>query len=242
MLFRDDVIRIRKFLFVWMMNASAYLIKCNWHEFQGFCGNNNLWVYDHVDASCVITSLKQGNFCFMVIDSVYLIKEIPWLDKPSFTWISRFFLNQQCHLWTYDHLDVYCGLKFSEYGHFAFFSYFSFHKLLLTWNSKFSVRNHKWAYNEVDAYCVMTHQNREVCLCLNVDCLYLKLLLLITLMFITYWRYGSIQKVPSSWKGGGGSLKTKWKWTRGAGRMEGVVKPVCTFALWKKLSEFSKSK
>ena len=77
-----------------------------------------------------------------------------------------------------------------------------------------------WAYDHVDAYCVMTHQSREVCLCLNIDCLYLNQLLLITLMFITYWRYGSIQKVPSSWRGGGGSLKSKRKRTRGRGQVE----------------------
>ena len=37
-------------------------------------------------------------------------------------------------------------------------------------------------------------------------------------------------------QGGGDSLKSKQKWTGGAG-----VKPICTFALWKKLPDFPNS-
>ena len=72
-LWTNRVIRIRKSIFVWILNVSVYFINCWWCEFQGFCRNNDLWhlwANYHIDASCVMTSSKPGNFGFT---SIYLI-------------------------------------------------------------------------------------------------------------------------------------------------------------------------
>ena len=61
---------IKTFFFVWILNASVYLIHCCWHEFQDFCGNKH-----HVDASCLDDVIKTRIFLFiwMLIASFYLI-------------------------------------------------------------------------------------------------------------------------------------------------------------------------
>ena len=66
----DYGIGIRTFFFVWILNASVYLIDCCWHEFQDFCGNKH-----HVDVSCVDDVIKTRKFLFiwMSIASFYLI-------------------------------------------------------------------------------------------------------------------------------------------------------------------------
>ena len=38
---RDDVFKTMKFLFIWMLTASIYLLNCRWQKFQGFCGSNH---------------------------------------------------------------------------------------------------------------------------------------------------------------------------------------------------------
>ena len=42
MMMRDDVIKIRKFLFIWIVIVSVYLINLCWHELLGFCGTNQV--------------------------------------------------------------------------------------------------------------------------------------------------------------------------------------------------------
>ena len=69
-LLHDYGIRVRTFFFVWILNASVYLIDCCWHEFQDFCGNKHC-----VDASCVDDVIKTRKFLFiwMLIASFSLI-------------------------------------------------------------------------------------------------------------------------------------------------------------------------
>ena len=40
-LLRDDVIKTKKLLFIWMLIASVYLINCLWQEFQSFRESNH---------------------------------------------------------------------------------------------------------------------------------------------------------------------------------------------------------
>ena len=54
-LMRDGIIRTTKFLFVWMVIASVYLIKLRWQKFPGFCGTNHVsyelittWVHGEI--------------------------------------------------------------------------------------------------------------------------------------------------------------------------------------------------
>ena len=63
-LLNNHVIKIRKFMFVWMLNASVYFINCCWREFQGFCRKNHLWAFDHVDSFCVMTYQDKVIFVF----------------------------------------------------------------------------------------------------------------------------------------------------------------------------------
>ena len=115
----DDVIKTRKFLFIWMLIASFYLINFCWPEFLCFCGGNHA-IYKSTIMR-ILNVFRIGIFLFvwMLIASVYFIN---------------------CHK----------------------------HEIQSFYGS-----DTIWAYNEVDAYCVMTSQNREFYLCLNVDCLYL---------------------------------------------------------------------
>ena len=41
-LMRDGIIKTTKFLFVWMVIASVYLIKLRWQKSPGFCGTNHV--------------------------------------------------------------------------------------------------------------------------------------------------------------------------------------------------------
>ena len=106
-----------KKIFVWMLIA---LINCCWHWFKGFCGNNHIWAYNHVDVSCVMTSSKQENLGYLNGDCLCLF------NKLSLTWISNF-----------------CGANHVIY------------EPTVTWM--------------LTAYWHL--QNRDISLCLNVDCL-----------------------------------------------------------------------
>ena len=46
-LLRDDVIKTRKFVFIWMVIAPFCLINFRWHEFLDFCGNNHV-IYEPI--------------------------------------------------------------------------------------------------------------------------------------------------------------------------------------------------
>ena len=149
----NHVIRIRKSMFVWMLNVSVYFINCCWGEFQGFCGNNHLWhlwANYHIDASCVMTSSKPGNFGFT---SIYLIIFL-WHEflvlggtnhiiyEPIITWMLISY-------WRLQNRDISLCLNVN--------CLCLIHELLLTWNSKQQIwSNHIWAYNEVDSYFAMT--------------------------------------------------------------------------------------
>ena len=79
-LLHDYGIRVRTFFFVWILNASVYLIDCCWNEFQDFCGCKH-----HVDASCMdeVIKTKKILFNWMLIASAYLIN-FCWLEFLSF--------------------------------------------------------------------------------------------------------------------------------------------------------------
>ena len=110
-------------------------MNCCWREFQGFCGNNLLWAYNHVNASCMITSSEQGNFCFT---SIYLInfRKQEFLDfcgtnhviyDPKITWM----------------LIAYWPLQNRDILNRLFFNVDCLclcHELLLIWNSKFLLK------------------------------------------------------------------------------------------------------
>ena len=77
-----DAIKIKKVLFVGMLNIAVYLINCCWHESQGFCGSIYLWAY-HVHAHCVITSSEQKNLlsferCLCLFDKLLLTCFSKW--------------------------------------------------------------------------------------------------------------------------------------------------------------------
>ena len=88
-LFLDDVARIGKFLFVWILIASIYLKNWCWHEFQGFCEsknvkersslwalgwNNHLRVDRHVDGyySVMCHQNREISVCLKLNSPVYL--------------------------------------------------------------------------------------------------------------------------------------------------------------------------
>ena len=86
-LFRDYVVRIGKFLFVWILITSIYLKNCCWHKFQGFCEsknvkecsslwtlgwNNHLRVDLHVDGYCVMCHQnREISVCLKLNSPVY---------------------------------------------------------------------------------------------------------------------------------------------------------------------------
>ena len=66
-----------------MLNASVYLIKCCWHEFQVFYGSNHQWAYNHLDASCLLqyllTCATVKSWILLHRDwNVIIFKETPW--------------------------------------------------------------------------------------------------------------------------------------------------------------------
>ena len=68
---RDDVIKKKKILFVWMLNASVYLINCCWHEFQVFYGSN------HLRSSFCVSWLHGKNPVFQLASQLMLCKLLP---------------------------------------------------------------------------------------------------------------------------------------------------------------------
>ena len=59
------IIKIWKFLFPWTL-VSSVLKNCCCHEFQGFCGSNNIWASNEVDAYEVGNDvIKIGRFVFV---------------------------------------------------------------------------------------------------------------------------------------------------------------------------------
>ena len=134
------------------LNASVYLMNCCWREFQGFCGNNLLWAYNHVDASCMITSSEQGNFCFT---SIYLInfRRQEFLDfcgtnhviyEPKITWML-------IACWRLQNRDILNRLFFWMLIASVYFMNCCWYEI-----QSFCWSNHIWAYNETDAYSAMT--------------------------------------------------------------------------------------
>ena len=121
----DYGIGIKTFFFVWILNASVYLIHCCWHEFQDFCGNKH-----HVDASCVDDVIKTRKFLFiwMLIASFYLI---------NFCW------PEFLCFWGGNHViyksTIMRMLNVFRIGIFRLNvdCLCLFHKLSQTWNSKF---------------------------------------------------------------------------------------------------------
>ena len=73
---------------------------------KGFCGNNLLWAYYHVAASCVMTSSKQGNFG---LTSIHLIN-FRWHEFLGFGGTNYIIYG----LWAYNHTDAYFVLTSSE--------------------------------------------------------------------------------------------------------------------------------
>ena len=130
--FACDVIRTRKYVFFWMLNASVYLINSCWHEFQGFCGNNHLWAYNHVDW-CVLHDEFKELFMYMNGDCLYYL-----FDKLFFIWISRLLRNHFISepiitemliaYWRFQNRDI--SICLNVYGLYLCL------KMLLTRNSK----------------------------------------------------------------------------------------------------------
>ena len=164
------IIKIYKFLFSGTL-VSSVMENCCWHEFQGFCANNHL--YESIIMLMPIAWWHHQNkeiFVYLNGDSLCLF------EKLLLTWISRFLQNQLCHLWAYNHVGAYCILMSSEQEYFSLFECWLplFHKMLQIWNSKFV----EAAIYESAMRLVLTaswcHWNKEVCLCLNIDCFSLK--------------------------------------------------------------------
>ena len=142
-------IGIRTFFFVWILNASVYLIDCCWHEFQDFCGNKH-----HVEASCMDDVIKTRKFLFiwMLIASVYLIN-FCWPEFLCFFGTNMSSISLQscgCLLC----IDVFrIGIVLFVWILIASVHYINCRKHEI---QIFDESNTIWAYNEVDAYCVMT--------------------------------------------------------------------------------------
>ena len=151
--------------------VSSVLKSCCWNEFQAFCENNYLWAvimlipfaWWHHQNKKICIYLNAGCFCLFY--------------KLLLTWISRFWWNQPWHLWSYNHVDAYCVLTSSEQGYFPLFECWL--PMFISWtvaDMKLKVFVEASIYEPTMRLILIPqwhHQNREVCVCLNVDCLYL---------------------------------------------------------------------
>ena len=69
----DDVIKTRKFLFIWMLIASFYLINFCWPEFLCFCGGKHVIYKPTITRMLNVFRIGIFLFVWMLIDSVYFI-------------------------------------------------------------------------------------------------------------------------------------------------------------------------
>ena len=104
---RDDVIKTMKFLFIWMLIASVYLINCRWQKFQGFCGSNHT-IYKTI-STWMFTAywqLQNRGFshlclnvnCFCLFDKLLLKRNLKFLWKqPHMSLLYAPICNKAAH-------------------------------------------------------------------------------------------------------------------------------------------------
>ena len=178
---RNDVVRIRKFLFVWMLNASVYLRNCCWHEFQGLCGSNHLRAYNHVDDShhqfvdefhhhqAWISRFLWKQPSLSLLSCWYLLRDdVIKIRKFLFIWMliaSVYLVNRNFKLFaevTIRSMKLQssrCLLRIDVFRiGISLFLYLNvnylclFDKLLLTWNLKLLWKQPYMRLNEIDTY------------------------------------------------------------------------------------------